>query len=769
MLLFSSMGLTMDIHKYWAKSDTSNGIITLVMHTEHVVIAAINLLERLPFSSEDKKYWKDKIVRCAILHDLGKIHKDFQAKLKPNESSEVSIRHEIISLWIIEVFSELSLDEKFAIATHHKGVIYDNANFGRLERPIIKEDIVRHISVEEKLMTQMPVFLEKWNKYFKKYYDKDFTVKSIQDDLAQIELSNKIQKLLKFQFQKKAIKNDDERYQLAKMRGLLIASDHIGSARFEENIPIYKSIKITDFQPRNKKTKAFYEFRHFQEKLLNIQDDVILYAPTGSGKTEAALCWIYANQSPNTRLFYLLPYTASINAMVVRLQSIFGKEVVTALHSKTLDFFFEQLEEEESNHIKNADLARSMKSLSKELFYPVKVATPHQVLKNALMGKGWEMSLFDYQNACFIIDEFHAYDALMTGLLLATIKWLKREFKAKIFFLSATIPQFLMDLIINKIYEGDKSKLHQPNPKFKSDKAVLDKKRHRIICEIGKDLWSVTAKISELLNDGKSVLVIANNVKTSQDLFESIDFDGSKRLLHSGFNKRDRMEIEKSITHEDKSQRPQLLVATQAVEVSLDIDYDMAFIENAPIDALIQRFGRVNRAGGKGIAPIYLFENIIGNTPFYDDEVLEETWNEMGKLEGQELSESDLVKACNRVYKNGYNKTQLKDFNKGFDFSTINNFRKELVAGHWRDWIEDAIQSNNFKIDVLCHNLLPKFDELRAKKDFIRANQLLVSVYFYETKPIPHAKSKIKIAYDLDYDCNLGYKKKVEKIEDQFV
>lgn len=759
----------MNIHKYWAKSDTSKGIITLVMHTEHVIKAAINLLEKLPFTEEERSFWQEKIVRCAILHDIGKIHKDFQAKLKPDESSDVSIRHEIISLWIIEAFSELGLDEKFAIATHHKGVIDNNATYGRLENVIIKEDIIQHISVEKELMTQMPLFLKTWNQYFSKYYPKEFILNSTSGELSQIELSKDIQKILKKKFQKKILKNADDRFLLAKMRGFLIASDHIGSARFEENIPSYKSIKLTDFQPRNKEDNTFYAFRHFQEVLQTAQSDVILYAPTGSGKTEAALCWIYANQTNNARLFYLLPYTASINAMVLRLQSIFGREIVTALHSKTLDFFFEQLEEEESNHIKNAELARSMKSLSKELFYPVKVATPHQVLKNALMGKGWEMSLFDYQNACFIIDEFHAYDALMTGLMFATIKWLKRIFHAKIFFMSATIPKFLMDLMVDKIYLGDRTIIQQPNSNFESDKKVLDKKRHRVVCEKEKDLNSQLTKISKLLQKGNSVLVIANNVKTSQDLFLNIDFDGSKRLLHSGFNKRDRNIIEKSITNEDKSKRPQLLVATQAVEVSLDIDYDVAFIENAPIDALIQRFGRVNRAGKKGIATIYLFEKIIGNTPFYDEKVLENTWREMTILEGKDLSEGDLVKACNRVYKDGYSNEQWKDFNKGFDFPTINNFRQELIAGHWEDWIETAIESNNFKIDVLCSNLLPEYIKFCDAKDFIRANQLLVSVYFYETKAKPDLKKRLRVAYDLEYDEDLGYKKKVEAIEDQFV
>jgi CRISPR-associated endonuclease/helicase Cas3 len=79
------------------------------------------------------------------------------------------------------------------------------------------------------------------------------------------------------------------------------------------------------FQPQ-KKEGGFYKFRNFQQELQSVKDDVILYAPTGSGKTEAALGWYFSNQNKNARLFYLLPYTASINAMVSRLQIILVKK-----------------------------------------------------------------------------------------------------------------------------------------------------------------------------------------------------------------------------------------------------------------------------------------------------------------------------------------------------------------------------------------------------------------------------------------------------------
>ncbi len=762
----------MDKHffnQFFAKSD---GITTLEMHTNHVITAGINLLNALSFTPEERAYWSEKLYRCAVLHDLGKIHKEFQRRL--NGAKDVSIRHEILSLWFCENFLDLPEDELFAIATHHKGIINPRSN-KRLEPEILRGEMEDHYESAKDLLCFD--ILEGWLKLM------NLELPIFKNEIEG-QISNKRIKILNQLYQVKVVPESNVRKEFSLMRALLIGSDHIGSARMENNIPTYKEIGLKDFQPQ--KDGVFFEFRKFQENLQNVTSDIVLHAPTGSGKTEASLSWVYANQSPNARLFYLLPYTASINAMVLRLKKIYekdGVERVTALHSKTLDFFYQQLEDEDSNNdktpLEKAAEARSKKSMSYELFYPVKVATLHQVLKISLKGKGWELALYDYKNALFIIDEFHTYDALLTGLLLASIKLFRRLFNAKFFFMSATIPDFMLNLIINEVFEGDYTKLLRPNAKHESDKEVLDRKRHKLICEHDKTVSDSYNKIMSFLNDGKSVLIIVNNVKTAQSIYEEINFKGFVKLLHSGFHKKDRIEIEKAITNEDTSKRPQLLIATQAVEVSLDIDYDVAFIEKAPIDALIQRLGRVNRAGKKGISPVYLFENIIGNTPFYDDDVLKNTWDFLSELNEQELSEQDLVNVCNRVYANGYNENQQKDFEKGLKNSTVNDFEEYWIAGDWNNWIEDVLENDTKKIEVLCSNLLYDkwdgneetlgFDSLITKKMFIEANSLLVSVYFYETKSFKKdEKRNVYVSYDLEY-TEVGYKKKVDTVESRFL
>ncbi|MCU0328744.1 MAG: CRISPR-associated helicase Cas3' [Chitinophagales bacterium] len=755
--------------QFFAKSD---GITTLEMHTQHVITAGKNLLKSLPFTPEKRTYWAEKLYRCAVLHDLGKIHSEFQRRL--NGAKDVTIRHEIISLWFCENFLDLSEDELFAIATHHKGIMRTDA-FKRLEMDALKAHMEEHLNSNINLLTKET--LEKWLNLMNLHLP-------LKTQEIQPEISKQRIKILHYSHQSKIIDNNKERKELSLMRALMIASDHIGSARMENEVPTYKKIDLKDFQPKDK-NKNLLSFRKFQENLQTITFDVILHAPTGSGKTEAALSWVYANQVENARLFYLLPYTASINAMVSRLQKVFGEERVTALHSKTLDFFYNQLADEESNDEKKEEKdyakiqqeAKSKKFLSAELFYPVKVATLHQVLKTSLKGKGWELALYDYRNALFIIDEFHTYNALLTGMLLASIKLFRNLFNAKFFFMSATIPDFMLNIILNEVFDGNEKKIIRPNIEEASDKEILDRKRHILYCKEEKYVSDEITLIQDFLTKGKSVLVIVNNVKTAQKLYEEIDFTDKEKvkLLHSGFHKKDRTQIEESITNEDYTRRPQLLIATQAVEVSLDIDYDVAFIENAPIDALIQRLGRVNRAGKKGLAPIYLFENIIGNTPFYDNEVLKNTWNYLQTLDNQELSEQDLVKVCNQVYEKGYNENQQKDFEQGLKNTTIQDFETDWIAGDWNNWIEDIFEKNNQKIDVLCSNLLFDkwdgkdntlgYDSLIKQKRYIEANQLFVSVYFYETNSKKDENREILISYDLEYDSKIGYKKKVDTFE----
>lgn len=109
-------------------------------------------------------------------------------------------------------------------------------------------------------------------------------------------------------------------------------------------------------------------------------------------------------------------------------------------------------------------------------------------------------------------------------------------------------------------------------------------------------------EIRDQLPGKERVLIVCNTVKQAQKIYGALKGVKSRSgLLHSRFILGDRERIEREVASLD------LLVGTQAIEVSLDIDYDICYTEPAPIDALIQRFGRVNRKRKKGISEVFIF------------------------------------------------------------------------------------------------------------------------------------------------------------------
>lgn len=742
-----------EIRKTKAKSDGT----TLYEHTCMVIKTGLKLFQSLSLSEDAKVFLKQFFVQAAILHDLGKVHPTFQRRL--NGDKDASIRHELVSFWFAKTFLEVNDAVLFAVATHHRSVESGSCDKSLsmfdLNGISISVDDGSYLPLSEGTMCKET--LQSWLSLF----SENFVYRKVSLD----KISKASCFMLRESKQMLAVPCLADRQRFSLLRAFLQAADHLASGGQTE-IPDYQMISLNDFQPHEGLTK--FPFRHFQEKLQQWRGDAVLHAPTGSGKTEAALSWVYANQQKGNRLFYLLPYTASINAMMLRLCNVYDRSGVMVRHSKSLNFIYNELCNEDSNmtpdYVELEQKARSVHLLSREVYYPITIMTLHQLLRVPCHGKGWEFSMLECQNALFIIDEFHAYNAFLTGKMLGTVKIFRKFFGARFLFMSATIPDFLLKQIVEEVYDGDYSKIVRLNPDSKSDAYVMGRKRHHLVCHPDENIGQCIYQIEADLEKGLSVLVIVNNVKTCQQIYQEIDFDESKkRMLHGGFNQKSRREIEQSVTHPDKSKRPQLLVATQAVEVSLDIDYNTAYIENAPIDSLIQRFGRVNR-GGKLVdeagnikkADIHLFENIIGKTPFYDEQLLHDTWSVMSRLDKRNLSEDDLISACNIVYKNGYSQKQELDYKQGLQ--SVSAFEKQWIAGIYRDWVDDILDRNNQKVDVLCYNLKEEYCSLVDQRRYIEANELLVSVY-------PYHKMKLSEDWDVLIAPELFYDEKVGCIE----
>ena len=133
---------------------------------------------------------------------------------------------------------------------------------------------------------------------------------------------------------------------------------------------------------------------------------------------------------------------------------------------------FEQ--DNDSTSITNQATATTLGSLVREMYFPIRVCTPHQILRYSLQGKGWESMLSEFPNSVFVFDEIHAYNAKVTGLTMATVKYLISK-KATCMFLTATLPKFIRKLILHEIPEIN---FIQPSYRNNSDRHILEQKRH---------------------------------------------------------------------------------------------------------------------------------------------------------------------------------------------------------------------------------------------------------------------------------------------------
>lgn len=725
--------------KILAKSDGE----TLSEHTIYCLRAAHALLEALPFQNIDM----DKLVRDVILsvsmHDVGKAAVGFQKVLKNEQHDWQGKRHEIISASFASDMDGISYSTIFAILTHHKCIPSDGISQidGCLEDAQIPS---------WKLTAVWNEMAHEW----KQNYSSFLVEWEIISKHTGINYNTNILNPMPPQFivwlergrrgQRKSI-SFNERYYTSLVRGLTIASDHLGSAHIiPSSIP-----KFNDF------SVIRYPKRPFQDKAGNISGSAILRAPTGSGKTEAALLWAQNNQVKNGRLFYVLPYTASINAMHRRLTNVFGTVNVGMLHHRATASLYDILGDEKISRLEKQNKAQALARLAHEIWYPIKVCTPHQILRYTLRGKGWENMLVEFPNACFIFDEIHAYDPRIVGLTLRSAKLIS-GWGAKCFFVSATLPSFLKRLLIDNV--GDMPFI-EPSIDIEEDKKVLDKKRHNIEIKDGSILDNLES-IYKMIEKSPSSLIVCNHVKTSQIVYSKLmkKFNDVK-LLHSQFNQEDRNDKENEIIC---NTLPKVLVATQVVEVSLDIDFDQAFLEPAPIDALIQRMGRVNRSGSKPPANIMILTKQVSKFNIYCncnggihtlDCRVKSTIAELQKLNNP-ISEQDLVEAADNVYGKGYQDKDIVKFNEGYNHQDLAEFEERILAGAHQDWAEEVIESSDGSIEVIPMCLIDEYNKRKKEGLWIDANNLLVPI---KTRSLAWLKSKIDTSQKDPWIVNLPY------------
>ncbi len=581
------------------------------------------------------------VFNALFFHDFGKAAVGFQNQLESGKPWHY--RHEILSIPFIDTLPFEDTDIiKLLVLTHHKD-LKELTHY-----TTSTDDPVSGPTFSDRLSDLMPN-LQSLSKIIEKYPQIAHEYLGEEIDLKAIDLNGYTadcwEQIIRSTFRR--LDDDRCRGRLKYIgifgKGFVNSCDYLASGGIRK---ILKPLPSLDgvFQ--------YPAYTSIQRRCRETKGDAIILSPTGSGKTEAALFWATTNlnASGGSRVFYSLPYTASINAMYRRLLGRFGPRYndegcVSLLHGRASYFL--------SRMYENGGGYRLHKNVARKIYSPYKIMTPFQLLKHLFSIKGYEMGLLEMYQGVFILDEIHAYDARTVGLILSMCEFVKRELEAKILLMSATLPEFIKVLFTDA--------LGIPNV-LTMDKSELGAYTRHACSLLDGDIFDHLDGIRNRIRGGDRVLVVCNTVKQAQKVYAELKETAKKSaLLHSKFILRDRERIEREVASLD------LLVGTQAIEVSLDIDYDVCFSEPAPIDALIQRFGRVNRRREKGICDVYVFtEGSEQDSFIYDGEIVRNTLDELSKID--QLHEWLVQGVADRIYRDGFGKRekQFKDTRKIF-------------------------------------------------------------------------------------------------------
>ena len=636
----------------FAKSDPPE---TLLEHTENCLAVYNSLRERMPFLADVAKApdFFQQLFYAVALHDFGKAATGFQKQLTHN--TRWNYRHEILSAGFVVTlqFPETAKQAlALAILTHHKDIrtLVEKYPCWR-ENPHGYQEWKTRVAelnpnweplmeIQEQILHWCPVSECRWTPVSKT----DQLINGYREYIAPY-LNN---------FEDGELTPLHDTYGML-LRGCIIACDHLASAGKNEIQTALDNLEANLTQQVKEKAeqkgRQFHGWEPFQKASGETIGQLMLSAPTGSGKTEAALLWSDKNQGKTlgNRVFYVLPYTASINAMYDRLKQLVSDNKIGMLHGKASYFVYQQLVDKDYTYQEAAAEVREQQDLTKKICRPYKVLTPFQLLKAFFGIRGFEMQLAEMSQGLFIFDEIHAYDPHTTALILTMIKKLREDYDAKFCIMTATMPRFLKQMINDALGEFAQVEMA---PKER-DRFT----RHRILLLDG-NIHDAIPQIEDRLNQGQRVMVVCNTVKQAQNVFQVLMGVTEKaKLLHSRFILKHREQIEKELEDAD------LLIGTQAVEVSLDIDFDCLFTEPAPIDALIQRFGRINRKGKKGICDVHICNQGGKSDSFiYSTEKVERTKKAFTSVDV--LHESKIQNLIDEVYGDEYDEKEYEKFDK---------------------------------------------------------------------------------------------------------
>jgi len=384
----------------------------------------------------------------------------------------------------------------------------------------------------------------------------------------------------------------------------------------------------------------------------------IIEAPMGEGKTEVAIALgEYWNAALGQSGAYIaLPTQATSNQMHGRYENFIatfrpGDEPLLVHGMSWLI-----AKDEPEGEVATADPEEDERSLAREWFRSAKrallaadaVGTVDQALMGALNVKHGFLRLYGLTHKVLIVDEVHAYDTYMSAILENLLRWCS-ALHIPVVLLSATLSSRQKARLV-AAYTGSEappSSENEPYPLIttapfggtakaipvKRDESRARHVRLKKLPLLGSPAAEIARLALEQTQPGGCVCVLANTVRGAQAIFEALGVpDGVDCYLfhaRSLAGKRNVIEndvlrlfgkVKDGVPNPDRPLRA-VLVATQVVEQSLDLDFDVMISQIAPIDLLLQRLGRLwrhawNERYGRGMPEMIVLTPPDGDLKF---------------------------------------------------------------------------------------------------------------------------------------------------------
>jgi len=361
-----------------------------------------------------------------------------------------------------------------------------------------------------------------------------------------------------------------------------------------------------------------------QREVINFAQDlnepalVIIEAPTGIGKTEAALFLAdhWASTLQQRGLYVAMPTMATSNQMHQRVTNVvrnrYSEADLTPLlvHGQALWRDLPAVgQRTDGGH--DLDAMSWFLPRKRSLLAPLGVGTVDQSLLSVLVARHFFVRMFGLAGKTVVFDEVHAYDTYMSELFARLLAWLRRQ-NTSVVILSATLPETSRLALLEAwgVSSQDVPTMTYPAVTATTGDNVtccplpVEATREVTIEWLDREPEQMADKVAQAITEGGCVVVVCNTVGRAQQVYRvlrnmAICDSDMLTLFHARFPQAWRERIERTVLNRfgKNSVRPHraVVVATQVVEQSLDLDFDLMITDVAPVDLLLQRAGRLHR------------------------------------------------------------------------------------------------------------------------------------------------------------------------------